>query len=113
MFFALQLDRGNISQALSDNMLTDIGVSTNDYNTGQTIFYLCFLFAELPSQMIGKKFGPDNWVPVQMVLWSLVAAYQAFIHGRSGFWACRALLGLIEGGFVSFTHHRYTLAVFV
>jgi hypothetical protein len=113
MFFALQLDRGNISQALSDNMLTDIEVSTNDYNTGQTIFYLCFLFAELPSQMIGKKFGPDNWVPVQMVLWSLVAACQAFIHGRSGFWTCRALLGLIEGGFVSFTHRRYTLAVFV
>jgi nitrate/nitrite transporter NarK len=101
MFFALQLDRGNISQALSDNMLTDIGISTNDYNTGQTIFYLCFLFAELPSQMIGKKFGPDNWVPVQMVLWSVVAACQAFIHNRSSFWACRALLGLIEGGFVS------------
>ncbi|KAG9649981.1 MFS general substrate transporter, partial [Aureobasidium melanogenum] len=100
MFFALQLDRGNISQALSDNMLTDIGISTNDYNTGQTIFYLCFLFAELPSQMIGKKVGPDNWVPIQMVLWSLVAACQAFIHNRSGFWACRALLGLIEGGFI-------------
>lgn len=101
MFFALQLDRGNISQALSDNMLVDIGITTNDYNTGQTIFYLCFLFAELPSQMIGKKIGPDNWVPIQMVLWSLVAACQAFIHNRSGFWACRALLGLIEGGFVS------------
>lgn len=105
MFFALQLDRGNISQALSDNMLTDIGINTNDYNTGQTIFYLCFLFAELPSQMLGKKIGPDNWVPIQMVLWSLVAACQAFIQGRSGFWACRALLGLIEGGFVS---HRNT-----
>lgn len=97
MFFALQLDRGNISQALSDNLLKDLGMSTNDYNTGQTIFFVCFLFAEVPSQLISKRIGPDRWVPIQMVSWSLVASMQCFMNGKSAFWACRALLGLIEG----------------
>ncbi|CBF83667.1 hypothetical protein AN2959.2 [Aspergillus nidulans FGSC A4] len=99
-FFALQLDRGNVVQATSDTMLADLGMNTNDYNTGQTIFYCAFLFAELPSQLISKKLGPDRWIPIQMFSWSLIAACQAFLTNRGGYYACRALLGLFEGGFI-------------
>ncbi|KAJ5885013.1 hypothetical protein N7495_009523 [Penicillium taxi] len=99
-FFALQLDRGNVVQANSDNMLEDLGMTTNDYNTGQTIFLCTFLAAELPSQLLSKWVGPDRWIPCQMVIWSIIAACQAFIKGKSGYFACRAMLGLLEGGFI-------------
>jgi len=35
-----------------------------------------------------------------MVAWSVVASMQAFMSGRASFWACRFLLGAIEGGFI-------------
>lgn len=40
MFFALQVDRGNLSQAVSDNMLDQLGLTTNDYNYGPSSFEL-------------------------------------------------------------------------
>lgn len=101
MFAGLQIDRGNLGQAISDNLLGDLNLTIDNYNTGNTIFLLCFLIAELPSQLLSKKFGPDIFVPTQIVAWSIAAIAQCTIHGKWAFYITRGLIGALEGGFIA------------
>ncbi|CAG9992753.1 unnamed protein product [Clonostachys byssicola] len=100
MFLSLDFHRRNINRAISDNMLPEIGMNTNDFNYGQTIFLVCFLSAELPSGLISKKLGADRWIPFIICAWSLLAGSQAALHSRSAYFAIKAFLGLFMGGFI-------------
>lgn len=101
MFIGLQVDRGNLAQAVTDNLLDDLGMTTNNYNTGNTIFYVSFLLAEIPSQLISKALGPDIFIPIQICLWSVVATCQAALNGPVSFYITRCLIGTLEGGFIA------------
>ncbi|KAG7099992.1 hypothetical protein E1B28_001783 [Marasmius oreades] len=100
MFLALDLNRKNINQAISDDLLPELEMNTNDFNYGQTILLVSFLAAELPSGLISKKLGPDVWIPFIITAWSITSAAQAGLKSKTGYYVCRCLLGLFMGGFI-------------
>ncbi|KAI4801380.1 putative MFS transporter [Aureobasidium sp. EXF-8845] len=100
MFFGLQLDRGNIGNALTDNLLPDLGLNQNDYNNGTTVQLICFLLAEFPMQIIIKRYGFKQILPLMMMGWGTVSWGQAFMTNKTGFYITRALIGAFEGGFI-------------
>ncbi|KAB5547077.1 major facilitator superfamily domain-containing protein [Coniochaeta sp. 2T2.1] len=100
MFFGLQLDRGNLSNALADDLLTDLGLTSDDYNNGTTIQLLAFLAAEFPVQLVTKRYGFKYVLPTMMFAWGTVSWAQAWMTDRTGFYITRALIGFCEGGFI-------------
>ncbi|KAK4160535.1 putative transporter [Cladorrhinum sp. PSN259] len=100
MFFGLQLDRGNLSNALADNFLKDLKLSRDDLNNGNTIQLLAFLSAEFPVQFLTKRYGFRVVLPAMMFAWGTVSWAQAWIHDRASFYVTRALIGACEGGFI-------------
>ncbi|KAF4447766.1 alternative sulfate transporter [Fusarium albosuccineum] len=116
-FFALQLDRGNIGNALTDNFFQDVGITQNQFNVGQQLLSLGIILlevcsqttmqpvimlirAKIPSNLILYRVGPTLWIGGQIIAWGLVATFQAFQKGLGPYMATRLLLGLCEAGFI-------------
>ncbi|KAF9282215.1 hypothetical protein BGZ68_006123 [Mortierella alpina] len=100
MFFFLQLDRGNMSNALTDNLMADLNIDLNTITLGTTVFILFFCFFEIPSNMIIRRVGPHRWIPFLMVFWGLATAAQVFLKDKLSYFICRALVGLFEAGYI-------------
>ena len=100
MFFGLQLDRGNLSNALADSPspLDDLNLTTDDYNNGTTLQLLAFFLAEFPVQLLTKRYGFRVVLPAMMLAWGTVSWAQAFMTDRTGFYLTRTFIGMCEGG---------------
>jgi MFS family permease len=75
-------------------------MNTNDFNTGQTIYLLTFLAAELPVGLISKRVGPDIMTPITICAWGVVCCFQSLVRNKAGYFATRAILGIAQGGFI-------------
>ncbi|KAK7423862.1 hypothetical protein QQZ08_008906 [Neonectria magnoliae] len=99
-FFCLQLDRGNIANAITDNFMEDVGINQDQFNVGQQMLSLGIVLFEIPSNMILYRVGPGKWLTLQLFLFGTVSTFQAFQNSYGSFIATRFLLGITESGFI-------------
>jgi len=99
-FFCLQLDRGNISNAITDNFMKDVGITQDEFNVGQQMLSLGIVLFEIPSNMILYRVGPGKWLTLQLFLFGFVSTFQAFQSSYGSFILTRFLLGITESGFI-------------
>ena len=63
-----ELDKGNISNAITDNFMEDVGITQNQFNVGQQLMSLGIVMFEFPSNMVLYRVGPARWLTLQMFL---------------------------------------------
>lgn len=99
-FFCLQLDRGNMANAITDNFMINIGITQNQFNIGQQMLSLGIVLTEIHSNMILYRVGPGKWLTLQLFLFGIVSTFQAWQTNYASFIATRLLLGITESGFI-------------
>ncbi len=92
------LDRANVGFARLA-MQEDLGLSQATFDLGYGMFYLGYLFFEVPSNLMMRRFGARRWIARIMISWGLISAATMFARDIWTFYALRILLGVAEAGF--------------
>ncbi|KAI9259673.1 major facilitator superfamily domain-containing protein [Phascolomyces articulosus] len=92
MAFVLNMDRTNLSNAISDHLAENLGFTNDGVNNSILAYSILFTVFTLPSNFIAKKIGAHRWIPILMSSWVCL--------NYGGFITVRVLIAVTEAGFI-------------
>ena len=98
-YMCAYLDRINVSFAKLQ-MMSDLGFSDAVYGLGAGIFFVGYLFFEIPSNLLLLRVGARRWIARIMVTWGAISGCMMFVSSPTSFYILRFLLGVAEAGFI-------------
>ncbi|TFK24302.1 MFS general substrate transporter [Coprinopsis marcescibilis] len=91
------IDRTAIGNARVAGLEEDLGMENIDLNIALTIFYVFYTFADIPSNLLLKRYG-SHWLAFTVVGFGVITLFSAFLKSYEGLIVTRVFLGLCEGG---------------
>ncbi|KAF6742091.1 major facilitator superfamily domain-containing protein [Ephemerocybe angulata] len=79
---------------------TDLGMTGFDLNIALTTFYIAYISADIPSNLLLKQWG-SNWLALLVLGFGIVSIGAAFVQNYAGLIVTCVFLGLAEGGTLS------------
>src|SRR5579864_1133043 len=92
------LDRVNVGFAALQ-MKSALRFSDSVYGFGAGIFFVGYLFFQVPSNLAVVKFGARRWIGVIIFCWGIISSCTMFVHSPFSFYTLRFSLGAAEAGF--------------
>ncbi|KAJ3503782.1 hypothetical protein NLJ89_g8279 [Agrocybe chaxingu] len=78
----------------------DLRLTDREYQICVTVLYVPYICAELPSNLVLRRIGPQRLMPTLLTAWGVVVTLQGtsgLVSSFAGLVVVRAVLGLIEG----------------
>lgn len=98
LYFLSFLDRVNIGNAKVYSLVTDLGLTGDQYNVALTIFYVPYIFFELFANYLIKIVGPHVLLSICIVSFGAISIGMGFVNTYGQLLACRFLIGMTEAG---------------
>ncbi|KAF9124957.1 hypothetical protein BGW39_007765 [Mortierella sp. 14UC] len=96
MYLFSFLDRVNIGNAKVAGLEKDLRLTPSEYSWALSIFFIGYIIAEVPSQMLLKKVGPRKWISGCMFVWGTLTMLLAASKTAASLYATRFFLGIFE-----------------
>ncbi|ETN39115.1 uncharacterized protein HMPREF1541_05337 [Cyphellophora europaea CBS 101466] len=101
MYSISLVDRTNLGLALVAGMEEDLGLHIgNRYTIIVMVFFVAYIIFEIPSNLILPKAGAANWLSFLGVSFGAILIGMGFTKSWGTMALCRALLGILEAGFL-------------
>lgn len=98
LFLLNSINRVNISFA-AIRMNVDLGLTPSAYGFAVSLFFIGYIFLQLPSVWLLQRIGMRRWLFCIVALWGACASATAFVHSPRSFFALRLMLGIAQGGY--------------
>ncbi|AGZ31991.1 MFS transporter [Burkholderia pseudomallei] len=92
------LDRVNVGFAKLQ-MLSDLNMSETVYGLGAGIFFIGYVLAGVPSNLVLRRVGARAWIAIIMVVWGALSSALLFVKTPASFYTLRFFTGIAEAGF--------------
>ncbi|KAL4863851.1 hypothetical protein BDV12DRAFT_206161 [Aspergillus spectabilis] len=101
LYLVAYIDKTNIGNAKIEGLLPSLGMSGEQYNVALAIFFIPYVLAEVPSNIILNHFKkPSVYLGGLVFIWGVIMTCTGFVHSYGSLLAIRFLLGLFEAGFL-------------
>ncbi|RYP73962.1 hypothetical protein DL771_003273 [Monosporascus sp. 5C6A] len=101
LYLMAYLDKTNIGNAKIEGLLETLNMTGVQYNIALSIFFIPFVLAEVPSNMILHRFKkPSMYMGGLVTGWGVIMTLTGVVQNYAGLIAVRFFLGLFEAGFL-------------